>query len=40
MFAVGRGDENTREQIEIRNIPHIEFLDDRQRRVSLMVDTR
>ena len=40
MFAVGRDHENACEQVKIRNIPHIEFLDDRQRRISLMVNTR
>ena len=32
MFAVDRGHENASEQVKIKTIPHIEFLDDRQYR--------
>jgi len=40
MFTVNRDRENVSEEVKVRNLPHIEFLEDRQGRVSYTVNTR
>lgn len=40
MFAVRRDHERASEQVEVENLPHIEFLNNGWGRVSHMIKTR